>query len=497
MRNRLALGLLTTIIAVRCTPKGAIPLDTLVVALSAQPATLDPRYATDAMGTRISGLIFNALVRLGPKLEVVSDAAQSWTVRDHTYTFYLRPDLRFHNGRTPTAEDIEFSFQQYLSPTSPFASMLDSIQSVQARQVDSQIVVTITVKNLSERFLKIDLPVIKILPKKETLAAGGDFSRQLIGTGGFRFVRQDAVEIELAGIHAASKHLLFKIIHDDYTRYQKVLKGEIDIAQMEIGPDKVREFQQRPKEFQVFIYPGLSVTYLLINFREPLLRKKAIRQALAQAIHRQEVIRYKMHGMALEATSILTPSLDYFNSTLKNLPFDLGTAQNSIAQEGVKGRELTLKTSSSPQAVDNGKVLAYQMSRSGLKITTQSYEWGTFYSDVKHGNFQLATMRWVGTVDADIYRMAFHSKEARTGRNRGNYLNPELDRLLDQAAASENPTERKRLFMRIQALVHEDLAILPLWYDQQIAIVKKNVAHYSPTLNGDFWPFMEARKDHD
>ena len=504
MFNRLRALILTVLptLCVCCTSRTKVPLDTLVVALDAQPATLDPRFATDATGIRISGLIFEGLVRVGPKLEILPQAAESWSRRDHTYTFLLRPDLRFHNGRAVTVEDVEFSFKQFLSPSSPFASSLDNMQDVQVKDVtlpnsQTRLAVIINTKRLSERFLRSEVPTIKILPKAELLANDKKFSAQLIGTGGFRFARQDASEIELTGVRSASKHLLFKIIHDDFTRYQKVLKGEIDIAQMEIGPDRVHEFQQRPQEFQVFVYPGLSMTYLLLSFRDLALRKKAVRRALAQSISRDELILYKMKGLAREATSLLSPVLPYHNAKLKNLPYQLELAQQSVRALGLQGHEFILKTSNSPQAIDSGKVLAYQMSQSGLKVKLQSYEWGTFYSDVKHGNFQLATMRWIGTLDPEIYRMAFHSKEVPPGRNRGSYINERLDQLLDQAVDAPDGPARKAVYDSVQALVHEDLAIIPLWYDEQIAITKKNVSHYSPSLNGDYLPLMEARKDYE
>lgn len=477
-----------------CTRRHEIPKDTLVVAISAQPLTLDPRFATDATGMRICDLIFSSLVRLGPKLEPIGDAAESWTYRDHVFTFRLRPDLHFHNGRAVNADDIRFSFDQFLKQKGPFATTLDIIEDVKVVEEGKHLVVRIRLRNFSDKFLKSDLPAVKILPQAETLAAGRDFSKQLIGSGGFRFVNQTSDAIELEGVRAASRHLIFKTIRDDFTRYQKMLKGDIDIAQMEIGPDKVREFEKYPDRFQVFLYPGLSMTYVLINMRDPLLAQKPVREALATAIRRDELIRYKMYGHALEATSILTPNNPYFMRGLKNPPYDPILARKQIEALGFAGRSLVLKTSNTPQAVDNGKVLAYQLKQTGLDVQVQSYEWGTFYADVKKGGFQLAIMRWVGTVDPDIYRLAFHSREKPPGRNRGSYVNPDLDRLLDLGTREEDLEKRKKIFFEVQKTVQEDIAIIPLWYDEQIAVAKREVIDYQPNQTGDFWPLLEAHK---
>lgn len=477
-----------------CTRKREIPNDTLVVALSAQPLTLDPRLATDATGMRIGNLIFNSLTRLGPNLQAVADGAESWSYKDHVYTFHLRPDLRFHNGRAVNAADLEFSFDTFRK-SGPFASALDIITAVSAEDAAlpvPHVIVHISLKNFSDKFLKSDLPTVKILPKAET---GPGFAEHLIGSGGFRFVHQGAEGIELAAVTARTPHLIFKVIRDDFTRFQKMLKGEVDIAQQELTADRVPYFQKEPGKFQLHFYPGLTMAYLLINLRDPVLAKLEVRQALARTIERGELIRYKLFGQAEEATSILTPNNPYFYPELHNLPFDLPGAQKTIADLGLNGHVLTLKTSNTPQAVENGKVLAYQMKRSGLAVQIQSYEWSTFYADVKKGGFQLATMRWVGTTDPDIYRQAFHSREKPPGRNRGSYNNPRLDQLLDEGTREEDTFKRKKAFNEVQKIVQDDLAIIPLWYDRQIAVAKKIVKDYEPDQTGEYYPLLTAHKD--
>src|SRR5262249_6040006 len=122
--------LLAVFVLLSCKERGRIPADTLVVALSAGPATLDPRYATDAAGMRMVSLLFNSLVRLGPDLEPVAEGAERWVVEKNAYVFFLRRDLRFHNGRPLKREDVEFSFATALKPGGPFATMRDIVNSV-------------------------------------------------------------------------------------------------------------------------------------------------------------------------------------------------------------------------------------------------------------------------------------------------------------------------------------------------------------------------------
>jgi len=477
-----------------CTKSYQPGPDTLVVALGAQPLTLDPRYATDATGIRITSLIFNGFVRVGSNFKVLPEAAERWTQDGRIYKFHLRGDLRFHNGRKVSAADIQYSWDFYNGPRSPYASGLKMIKRVDTAEVDGRLVMTVELERMSDAFLLSELPSVKILPKDECEAAGDDFNQKLIGTGPFRFVQQKLNEIRLKSVSAKIDNLVFKIIRDDFTRYQKMLKGEVDIAQNELPPEKIGEFQSRGEKFQVKTYPGLNMTYVLLNLRDPFLKQKPVRAALAQAIDRELIIKHKLNGLANVATSILTPNNPYFNPQVRNPEFNTAAALQAVTRAGAKGQTFVLKTANSPAAIDGGRVLANQLEQAGVKVRHASYEWATYYDDVKKGNFQLATMKWVGTVDPDIYHAAFHSKETPPGRNRGGYNNPAVDRLLDLGQKEETPAKRKKIYDEVQKLVHEDIAIIPLWYDVQVAVARFEVEGYEPVMTSDYWPFTEVSK---
>ncbi|MCB0366771.1 MAG: ABC transporter substrate-binding protein [Bdellovibrionaceae bacterium] len=484
-----------------CSRTQKLEPDTLYVALGSQPSSLDPRFATDANGMRIAQLMFNSIVRIGPDLKVTGDAAESWTYKDLIYTFKLRENLSFSNGRKVHPEDIQFSFEQYRLDNNPFHSALDLVNGVTAKDMGTHLQVKVRLKEYSAKLLTSDLPVVKILPKEETLAAGADFAKQLIGTGSFSFDHQSANEIVLKARkdhpYASPRvnRLIFKVIRDEFTRFQKTYKGSIDIAQAEIPLSKVIVFERRPEDFQVYKYPGLSMSYILVNLKDPLLQNLQVRQALAHGLQRDEIIKYKLEGLASPATAILTPNNPFHDQDLNNLPFDLAKGKALLEQSQASGKTLTLKTSNAQSAVENGKVLVNQLSQLGIKVVLQSFEWGTFYDDVRKGNFQLATMRWIGALDPDIYRIALHSSETPPGRNRGQYVNSQLDLLLEQGLKIADEGRRIAHYKKVQKIVLDDLPIIPLWYDGQVAIVNKRVKNYTPPLNGDFSPFVRVTKE--
>lgn len=482
------------IIPLGCLSEKQLPKDTVFVGIQSVPATLDPRFAKDANGMRIGNLIFNSLVKIGPDLKVTGDAAKSWAWNGNSISFQLYPHLKFSNGRPLEKQDIEFTFNEYKKSENPFHSSLDFVKNVTVEGSNEGFLVTLHLKAFSAKLLTADLPMIRLLPAKEIQQDENSFHKMPIGTGSFALFKQEVNDIQLQAredhpIQAPKvKNIVFKVVKNSFTLYQKIKKGELDIVQSELPLNKIHEFLEDKRHFQVFTFPGLSFSYLLINHNDPSLKHIEVRQALASAINRKEIIKYKLEGYASEATSLMTPGNPFHDSTLKNLDFDLQKAKALLKNKNIK---LTLKTSNNQQAVEIGKILTQQLKQAGIEMEMKSFEWGTYFSDIQKGRFQLATMRWVGAIDPDLYRMAFHSRELPPGRNRGAYMNAQLDQLLDQGLKIKNTEERVKHYYKVQKMILKNLAVIPLWYNQQVSVVSHRIKDYRPSLNGDFSPLLQ------
>ena len=480
-----------------CTGHHETDHSTVFVGLSAPPITIDPRFATDATGSRIAGLLFSAFVRIGQDLKPTGEAAESWTNVGLRYTFKLRPGLVFSNKRPLNKDDILFSFEQAQSAQSPFHSSFSSIQSIDAHYDEKSRDVVIQLAHPSPTFLS-DLPSVKLLPKAELLANREGFSQNPIGTGPFQLVSINTTEITLRArpnhAYASPKieTVVFKVIRDDNTRAIKMLRGEIDLAQAEFPPLKVRALE-KSADLKVLSYPGLSMTYLLVNHQDHFLAQKEVRQAISKAIDRESLTKYKLEGLATPATSLLTSRNLFFNSKLKPESYSVEEAKRLLPATGLVNLEL--KTSNAPTAMDNGRIIAHELNEIGLQTKTRSFEWATFYSDVQAGRFQLALMRWVGTIDPDLYRKALHSgEEPPVGRNRGHYKNQKLDRLLEQGFKTNDTKTRTDIYSEVQQIVFDDLAIIPLWYDTEVAVINRRLTGYEPPADGSFWPLTQLDK---
>ena len=545
-----------------CSPKELVK-DTLFVLLDSKPSTLDPRKATDANGMRISALVFNGLVKIGDKGELLPDLAFHWELKNLTWTFYLNPNLSFSNGRAVKEEDILFSFKEFRQKSSPFYSAFKNIKSVKVNKIKirelkitpyldnlkdknshlyplyqnfkltqsikgklqhslesssdtksrsqnqkpqgSSFVVKIFLKQFQAPFLYSDLPVIKILPKKETLEFPEAFQQKPIGTGDFEIVKSDfhgillkrrfKVQHSRTAQSVLPKYISFQIIRDSLTRTQKMLSKETDIAPSVLPLQKISQFQRQKESFRILSRPGLSTTYLLINFKNKLLQNRELRKALSLSIHREEIIKYKLKGYAIPAKAFINPENYFFNKELANPVFDLQTAKDIIRRLSLKGTRLQLSSSNNQETFSKAKVLASQINQTGLKISLKSNEWGAFYKDVGWGAYELALMKWVGVSDPDIYRVAFHSEnQAPQGRNRSFYKNQKLNQLLNQGFKERNQIKRKQIYDQIQLLISQDFVVIPLWHDMEVSVLRANVENYQLRFNGDFLSLPFVRK---
>jgi len=490
---RLSIYLLLLLTLCHCHQKKQ-DRNTLYIALDAEVKTLDPRQAIDANSMRVVNLLFSSLVQIGPELQVIPDAAYKWKQQGLDYIFYLKP-LRFANGRAVTKEDLLFSFKEFQKRTSLFYSAFKIIRSVHVSKKEQNFILKITLKQFSATFLNSDLPVIKILPKPESQQDA--FGRNPIGTGKFKIVHKNSRELMLKRVHLTTQKpnfLSFKFIRDSFTRTQEVLTGNIDIAPSVIPLDQIHKFSK--DRFHILTQPGLSTTYLLLNLKNQMLKQKKVREALQLSISVKDIIKYKLKNYGMPALSLIQMKNKFFNHNLKSPSFDLNKSQTIIKDLNLQNKKLTLRTTNNQDSIHKVKILASQISRSGLRISIESYEWGTFYTDLNQGRYEMALMKWVGVTDPDIYRLAFHSENlAPKGRNRSFYKNQVLDQLLEQGLTLKNLKMRQKIYNKIQKHIADHIVIIPLWHNMEISIVKKNIKNYFVPMNGSFLFLEQAIKE--
>jgi peptide/nickel transport system substrate-binding protein len=149
-------------------------------------------------------------------------------------------------------------------------------------------------------------------------------------------------------------------------------------------------------------------------------------------------------------------------------------------------RRLTYKTSTVELRRRIAEAFQANLAALGLLVDVRSYEWATFYADVRRGDFELYALAWVGVGDPDVYYRIFHSRmQPPAGNNRAAYANPAMDALLDAARATLDRDERRRLYGAVQRLAAEDLPIIPLWWADNVVVKSRRLEGFVSAPDGD------------
>ena len=462
------------------------------VALGAPPFSIDPLLATDATGMRFVSLTHQSLVKIGPDLKAAPDLAHKWTVTGDSYIFYIKNSTKFSDGSFIECADLIDSIKSYKDPKCPFnRAFTPIVKESCSEDTNKNLVLSLKLKEASAKFLLSDLPVLKIIGKDQK------------GSGAFvlsdKKPTQYTLEPNTHSVKNPGYKLVFYFLKDDFSRFLKTYKGEIDIAPNSIPFEKVNSFKDT--KFQILERPSLSTSYLLINFKNKDLLKLETRKLIYKDIDIPDLITNRFDNHVTLAKSLLSPEHPYFSKELhkknhsaqaKNLKDSAaGTSKDSsaLSSPGL----IRLKTSNSRQSIETGKIIAQKLRDKGMPVQVQSFEWGTFYRDIKMGQYDMALMKWVGVIDPDQYNVAFHSSEFPPGRNRGYYKNLELDKILNEARVELDLEKRQSFYNMVQNTVFDDLAIIPLWHENQIHVVHPRVKNYKVNPMGDFTPLEDLK----
>jgi peptide/nickel transport system substrate-binding protein len=476
--------------------------------IESMPVNLDPRIGTDDKSEKIDGLIFSGLIELDAERNPHGDLAEKWETPDPlTYVFHLRTGVKFHDGRVFTSADVKYTFDSISNGTvtSPKRGSFTLIQSI---ETPNPLTVIFHLKESYGQFLwNINRSAIGIVP----FGSGADFARQPIGTGPFRFVSADQdnnviLERNDAYFGAPPKisRVQFRVVPEAIVRALELRKGTADLEISSLSPDMIPILRQQ-SALEVTEQPGTNYQYIAFNLDDPLLAKREVRQALALATDRAEIIRYLLRGQARPADGPLPTTSWAYEADVTRYGYDPQHAEQLLESAGFPRQDaaggirmkLTLKTSTEDEARLLGAVLREQWRKVGVDLELRPLEFATLFSDVTRGSFELYTLRWVGANnDPDIFQYIFSSKRMPPlGANRGHYRNAALDALLDQARVASDQRKQRQLFGEVQKIVAEDSPYLSLWFRDSICVHRKRVSNVelSPWGDYDFLRNIEAR----
>jgi oligopeptide transport system substrate-binding protein len=457
--------------------------------LEFMPGTFDPASARDIYSITIIQQLFDGLIQFDQNLNVIPAIAKSWKISPDglTYTFYLREDVKFHNGRGIVAEDVVYSFTRMADPKnkSPAGHLLEKVlgfhQFQEGRTNDLKGLKSVDKHTFEIRLSDPFYPFIsvlgtfhfKVVPKEEIEKPGSVFAKHPIGSGPFKFVSmKEREEIILESNHdyfegrPSVDKIIFKIFHG--APRENILKEfkEGGLEESFLPPEEIEDVV-REKRYLFFRKPLLSLRFYGLNPLSKPLDSKKLRKAINFAIDKKFIVSQIHRDQFHLATGILPPGMPGYDPMRNPYPFRQDQASKLLSEAGYrKGQsrpslEIWSSTTSEAAQKELNEVQS-QLGKVGVP-TTLHFEtnWPNFESMLRSNKapmFVLALYADFPDPDSLLYNL-FHSKSKN---NLLAYNRPEVDQLLDQARTERDYLKRMEMYRKIEGMILDDAPIVPM-----------------------------------
>ncbi|TDX33151.1 ABC transporter substrate-binding protein [Rhodovulum visakhapatnamense] len=440
-------------LSLAAVPARAAPPDAITLGMVLEPPNLDPTSgAAAATDEVVYANVFEGLTRFAPDGTVVPGLAASWETNGTAtvYTFHLREGVRFHDGTAMEADDVAFSLDRARGPDSTNAqkALFDGIDSIAATD---PLTVTVTLARPDGAFPFKMAWGDAVIVAPET---AGTAATAPVGTGPFRFdrwVHGDRVELvrnpDYWGPAPALARATFKFIPDPNAAYAAMMAGDVDAFPNFPAPETLPQFEADPR-FKVIVGTTEGETILAINNRRPPLDGIRVREAIAHAIDRQDVIDGAMFGYGTPIGTHFAPHHpDYVDLTGLSR-HDLKKARALLAEAGQTDLKLRLALPPPSYARRGGEIVAAELRAAGIETEITNLEWAQWLDRVfKRNDFDLTIVSHTEPMDIGIY--------ARPDYYFG-YGKPDFVALMDRLAGATAPDERSEILKAAQRMIAED-----------------------------------------
>jgi peptide/nickel transport system substrate-binding protein len=499
---------------------------TLVIAAAGEPDILLPPVSDFAITRDVTEQLFLKLAELEPAGTTVGDqdfapqlaARWEWD-GPTTLAFHLDPRARWQDGRPVTAADVAFTFAVYTDTVinSPFRASLREIAAVTTR--DSLTAVFRFRRRYPEMFYDavyhmriLPAHLLRELPRERWRSA--PFGRAPVGDGPYRFVAWKAGEsIELGAdstFFLGRPHIrrvIWRFTPDQQVAVTQLLARDADAVEVLVTPDNVRRVRADP-QLALYPYQGSAYGYLGFNLRapgdssapHPLFGDRELRRALAMAVDRERLLRNAWGDLAALPPGPMSQLLWIWDPTVPTLPHDSAQAARLLARlgwtdadgDGIRERagrplafRILLPTTSAIRR-QYGRLLQEQFRAIGADVQLDEVDFGVFNRRAQRGDFDALLNTW-NTDPTPSSGIPETWTRAGFGRlNYGRYANPEVDRLVEQAAVlATDRVQARRAWRAAIALLNQDAPAVFLFAPENVAAVHRRVENV--VIQPDSW----------
>ena len=490
---------IATATGVSLTPTPALP-SALRIAGN-DPLTLDPALAGDVDSSGYLVEIFGGLVTLDRNLNVMPDIAESWDVNDGgtVFTFHIRKDAKFQDGRMVTAQDFKYSIERAADPRTKsltastylgdIVGVKDKLNgktsSVKGVQVIDNNTLRITIDAPKSYFLsKLSYPTAFVVDKNNIERNGASWTHTPNGTGPYKLKeyipKQRLILAKNDNYYLDPKPQIaqvnFILIPNGPPLTTMYTNGELDVLPIYSDiADRVRD-PSYPFNKELVTASELSTNFIAFNDRKPPFDDPKVRQAFALAIDRQKVIDEEWRKVPLLAKSILPPGIPGYNDALPDIGYNPDRAKQLLAESKYAGH-LPSITWGTPSTITMTKPIADMIKANlGVAVAIKQTDWGTFLSAISRNNnpYQIFDYGWIADY-ADPEDFIAPLFRTNSPNNYSGYSNPVVDKLIDQGAVEQDASQRLKLYQQAEQMILQDMPAVPFYYGRSLFLVKPYV----------------------
>lgn len=498
----------------------------LYIGIGTEPAALDPHITTGLTEYSVLLSLLEGLTTLNPQtMAVEPGAARLWTVSDNQlrYTFELDPLAKWSNGDPVTAHDFLFSFKRILSPAlgAPYAYMLypmrgaesfhkgieTNFETVGVQALDASTLI-IELENPTPYFLNLLAHNTWWPVHPQTVLKHGSITDRIskwtkagnfVGNGPFQLKQwrlnngihvtrnlhyRKADSVALNGVH------FLPIATQSEERAFRT--GNLHITNS-VPIHRIEWYKENQPENLRFD-TALGVYYYMINTERGPLSDPLVRQALAYSIDREQLTTHILKAGQKPAFHFTPPNTGGYNARAR-LPFDPELARQRLAEAGFPEgvgfpkMKLLFNTSESHQTL---AVAIQEMWKKelGIDIELHNQEWKAYLATRESGNFDILRAAWYG--DYDDPNTFLSLGESDNGNNHTQWKHPEYDALIQASALETSPEKRLELFQKAEAILIEELPVIPIYFYVTSRLIHTAVEGWHPSIL-DNHPYQAVR----
>jgi oligopeptide transport system substrate-binding protein len=488
----------------------ATPISTTLEALRDQALfrlggeSRNPRAYDPAVGGG-DDLVFSGLVTFDPQLAIVPDLAESWDISpDGTvYTFHLRPNATFHDGRPVTVHDVIYSWERAADPATDSNTVLTylgdivGVREKHAGQADH--ISGLAAIDDHTLQVRIDAPKPYFLMKlafdtaavvdRANVESGPEWYRTPNGSGPYQLIRWDRFKLRLYERYEnfyldppPIRYIVDQLFAGVGIRLYET--GKTDLTGVSLyDADRVRD-PGEPLSADLIEGVSMCTSYVVFDAAQPPFDDPKVRQAFALAVDKQRYIDVALRGESLVARGLYPPALPGHNLNLKGLDFDPELARQRLTESTYAGADnlppivFTSSGYASDVDIDVAALIDMWQTHLGVTIQVENLDPNKYYDEL-HDNHhgQLFSTGWCADYpDPENFADALFHSEAQ--QNLGHYANPELDALLEAARVERDVDTRIQMYQQAEQIIVDDAAAIFLDHGLNFVLVKPYVKGY-------------------